>query len=139
MMKPEPFVRRVEDVKPVAWSDARGRLSFHTLVSGGITPSNGLTAGVTIVAPGGELAMHSHAQPEIYFAFEGAAVVTVEGIERTVSAGATVFIPGDALHGIRNPFKADFKMFYVFPADRFEEIEYKFVDKTPLSKGAGQG
>jgi quercetin dioxygenase-like cupin family protein len=128
--KPEPFVKRVEDVKPEAWSDARGRLSFHTLVSGDVTPSNGLTAGVTIVAPGGELAMHSHAPPEIYFAFEGAAIVTIEGIERTVAAGATVFIPGDALHAIRNPFNEDFKMFYVFPADSFSEIKYKFVDQT---------
>jgi quercetin dioxygenase-like cupin family protein len=127
MSKPEPFVKRIEDVKPVSWSDARGRLSFHTLVSGGITPSNGLTAGVTIVRPGGELAMHSHKPPEIYFGVEGAAIVTIEGVERTVSAGMTVFIPGDALHAIRNPFDADFKMFYVFPADSFSDIEYKFV------------
>jgi oxalate decarboxylase/phosphoglucose isomerase-like protein (cupin superfamily) len=139
MSKPEPFVKRLEDVKPEKWSDARGRLSFHTLVSGDVTPSKGLTAGVTIVPPGGELAMHSHAPPEIYFAFEGVAIVTIEGIERTVSVGATVFIPGNALHAIRNPFDADFKMFYVFPADRFDEIEYKFVERTPLPKGEGQG
>jgi oxalate decarboxylase/phosphoglucose isomerase-like protein (cupin superfamily) len=127
MAKSEPFFKHIDDVKPESWSDARGRLSFHTLVSGDVTPSEGLTAGVTIVPPGGALALHSHAPPEIYFAFEGAALVTVEGVERTVSAGMTVFIPGNALHAIRNPFEADFKMFYAFPADSFTDIEYKFV------------
>jgi len=54
--------------------------------------------------------------------------VTVDGVDRTVSAGAAVFIPGGALHTVRNPFKEVFKIFYVFPADRFDDIKYKFVD-----------
>ncbi|HEV3045004.1 MAG TPA: cupin domain-containing protein [Roseiarcus sp.] len=126
MSKSESFVKRVEDVKPEAWSDARGRLSFHTLVSADVTPSNGLVAGVCTIEPGGELAAHSHAQAEIYFALEGSAVVTIDGVERKVSADATVFIPGDALHSIRNPFDKAFKIFYVFPADRFDQIHYDF-------------
>jgi oxalate decarboxylase/phosphoglucose isomerase-like protein (cupin superfamily) len=135
MSKPESFVKRLEDVKPEAWSDARGRLSFHTLVSADLTPSNGLVAGVSTVPPGGALATHAHAQPEIYFALEGQAVVTIAGVERVVSAGATVFIPGDALHSIANPFDQAFRIFYVFPADRFDEIKYKFA--SPLLIGEG--
>ena len=127
MSKPQPFVTRLEDAPLESWSDARGRLSFHTLVSGGHTPSEGLVAGVAIVAPGGELAQHSHAQPEIYFALEGKAVVTIDGVAHDVAAGAAVFIPGDARHGIRNPFDETFRIFYVFPADRFDEIRYTFV------------
>ncbi len=127
MSKPEPFVKRVEDVKAETWSDARGRLSFHTLVSGDVTPSEGLTAGVSSLEPGGELAAHSHAPPEIYHVLEGSALVTIDGVEQEVSAGATVFIPGDALHSVRNPFDRPFKIFYVFPADRFDQIEYKFA------------
>jgi quercetin dioxygenase-like cupin family protein len=126
MSKPESFVTRAEDVKAEAWSDARGTLSFHTLVSGDLTPSHGLVAGVAIFAPGGGLALHSHQHPEIYFALEGAAIVTVEGVERTVSAGSVVFIPGAARHGIHNPFNAAFRIFYAFPADRFDEIVYRF-------------
>lgn len=127
MAKVEPFVARVEDVAPVAWSDERGRLSFHTLVSGEATPSAGLVAGVTIVAPGGMLALHSHAPPEIYYVLEGSAVVTIDGVARTIAPGAAVFIPGHARHAIHNPFDATFKIFYVFPADRFEQIRYDFV------------
>jgi quercetin dioxygenase-like cupin family protein len=126
MSKSESFVKRVEDVKPQAWSDARGRLSFHTLVSADVTPSNGLVAGVSTIEPAGELTTHSHAQPEVYFALEGSGIVTIDGVERKVSAGAAVFIPGDALHSIRNPFDKAFKIFYVFPADRFDEIRYDF-------------
>jgi quercetin dioxygenase-like cupin family protein len=133
----ESFVKRVEDVKPEAWSDARGRLTFHTLISGDLTPSEGLVAGVSIIEPGGELALHAHAPPEVYFALEGEALVTIDGLERRVAAGAAVFIPGDALHGVRNPFDRAFKIFYVFPANRFDEIEYRF--STPLPEGEGQG
>jgi quercetin dioxygenase-like cupin family protein len=127
MSKVEPFVTRIDDVPLESWSDERGRIAFHTLMSGDRTPSEGLVAGVAIVEPGGHLALHSHAPPEIYFALEGAALVTIEGVERTLSAGAAAFIPGNARHGIRNPFDRTFKIFYVFPADRFDEIEYKFV------------
>jgi quercetin dioxygenase-like cupin family protein len=127
MSRPKSFVKRVEDVKPESWSDARGRLSFHTLISGDLTPSEGLVAGVSTLEPGGELAMHSHAPPEVYYVLEGSALVTVDGVERKVSAGAAVFIPGDAPHGVRNPFDLTFKVFYVFPADRFDQIEYKFA------------
>jgi quercetin dioxygenase-like cupin family protein len=111
-----------------AWGDERGRIAFHTLISADRTPSEGLVAGVAIVEPGGELALHSHAPPEIYFALEGAAVVTIDEVERTLSAGAAAFIPGSARHGIRNPFDRTFKIFYVFPADRFDEIQYNFAE-----------
>jgi quercetin dioxygenase-like cupin family protein len=130
MAKLESFVRRAEDVKAEIWTDARGALSFHTLVSGDLTPSSGLVAGVSTLEPGCALALHSHEQPEVYFALEGSAVVTVDGVDQTVSAGAAVFIPGGALHTVRNPFERPFKIFYVFPADRFDEIHYKFVDES---------
>jgi quercetin dioxygenase-like cupin family protein len=126
----EPFVTRVEDVEPQAWNDARGRLSFHTLISGDTTPSNGLVAGVSLVEPGGELALHSHAPPEIYFVLEGVAIVTIDGVARTVSPGAAVFIPGGARHAIRNSFDQTFKILYVFPADRFDQIHYEFAGQT---------
>jgi mannose-6-phosphate isomerase-like protein (cupin superfamily) len=124
----EPFVSRVEDVELQSWNDRRGRLSFKTLVSGDTTPSDSLVAGISIVETGGALAPHSHAQAEIYFVLEGAGLVTVDDVEHKVSPGATLFIPGDARHSVRNPFDATFRFFYVFAADRFDEIRYKFVD-----------
>ena len=127
MSNVEPFVTRVEDVAAETWNDARGRLSFHTLISGEATPSNGLVAGVSIIEPGGALALHSHAEPEIYYVLEGAAAVSIDGVERIVAPGAAVFIPGYARHSIRNHFDKTFKILYVFPADRFDQIRYDFV------------
>jgi quercetin dioxygenase-like cupin family protein len=124
----EPFVSRVEDVELQSWNDRRGRLSFKTLVSGDTTPSDSLVAGISIVETGGALAPHSHTQAEIYFVLEGAGLVTVDDVEHKVSPGVTLFIPGDARHSVRNPFDATFRFFYVFAADRFDEIQYKFVE-----------
>jgi mannose-6-phosphate isomerase-like protein (cupin superfamily) len=126
----EAFVRRVEDVEPQSWNDRRGRLSFQTLVSGDTTPSDSLVAGISIVEAGGVLALHSHAQAEIYFVVEGAGLVTIDDVEHKVSSGATLFIPGDARHCVRNPFEATFRFFYVFAADRFDDIRYNFVDSA---------
>ena len=135
MAKLESFVKRAEDVKAEAWDDSRGRLAFHTLISGGLTPSNGLTAGLTIVEPGGSLATHSHTPPEIYYGLEGAGLVTVDGAERKISAGDALFIPGDALHGVRNPFEETFRFLYVFPVDGFADVEYKWVAAPSSSRG----
>lgn len=43
-----------------------------------------------------------------------------------VPAGCAAFIPGDAEHGIRNVAETVLKIFYVFPADRFSEVIYRF-------------
>ena len=129
MSNPEPFVTRAEDVETVVWDDPRGCLSFQTLISGETTPSNGLVAGVSTLEPGGAWALHSHAQPEVYFILEGTATVTIDGVDRTVTPGAAVFIPGHARHTVRNASDAPFKIFYVFPADRFDQIHYDFVDQ----------
>ena len=123
----ESFVASAENTAPEVWDDARGRLSFHTLISAGATPSNGLVAGVSAIEPGGGLARHRHAPPEIYYVLEGAATVTIDGVARVVSAGAAVFIPGNAWHSIDNNFEKPFRIFYVFPTDRFEDVEYVFA------------
>jgi quercetin dioxygenase-like cupin family protein len=121
------FVVSVGQVALDAWNDARGNVSFHTMVSAGATPSDGLTAGIAVIEPGGFLARHRHAPAEIYCVIEGAATVTIDGVARLAQAGAVVFIPGDAWHAISNDFEEPFRFFYVFPADRFEDVEYLFA------------
>jgi quercetin dioxygenase-like cupin family protein len=121
------FVMSATEVAPETWDDARGRIAFHTLVSGGATPSDGLVAGLAIVEPGGSLAKHRHEPAEIYHIVEGQGVVTIDGVRHAVSSGATVFIPGNAWHAIENGFQAPLRFFYVFPGDRFEDVEYVFA------------
>ena len=77
----------------------------------------------------GVLQPHRHDQAELYFVAEGAGVITIDGVESAVAAGNAVFIPGDALHGLRNEGAAVLKVFYVFPAASFSEIIYRFGDE----------
>ena len=106
---------------------ARGDASWVTFFSGEITPTEAMSAGLAELAPlGGRLAPHRHAQAEIYYVVEGSGIVTVAGVETPVSAGAAVFIPGGAEHGIRNEGEAVLRFFYVFPVDRFPDVAYRF-------------
>jgi mannose-6-phosphate isomerase-like protein (cupin superfamily) len=110
---------------------ARGTASWVTLFSGDVTPTRGMSAGVMeLPADGGTLEPHRHAQAEIYYIAEGSGLLSINGVEQSVSAGAAVFIPGNALHALRNVSGALLKVFYVFPADSFAEIIYHFPGQS---------
>src|SRR3954454_10306736 len=106
----------------------RGDAEWKTLISGGLTRSAGLTVGVARVPPGGSLRMHRHEQAGAYLVLEGTGVVTIGGTERPLREGIAVFIPGNALHGIRATGKSDLRFAYVFAADSFDDVEYVFGD-----------
>jgi quercetin dioxygenase-like cupin family protein len=126
-MKAQPLVCRADEQKRDGWDDpVKGRVGWRTLFSGDLTPTDKLTAGVAELEPGGWLGLHRHTPPEIYYILEGSGVVTLEGREQEVRGGAAVFIPGDAEHGIRNTGDGPLRFVYVFPADSFAEIEYRF-------------
>jgi oxalate decarboxylase/phosphoglucose isomerase-like protein (cupin superfamily) len=46
-----------------------------------------------------------------------------------VNAGSTVFIPGNAEHGIVNTGSGDLRWFYVFPTSAFGDVVYRFSEK----------
>lgn len=112
----------------------RGTVLWKTLISGGQTDSDALTAGVALVAPGGVLRAHRHAQAEIYIILDGTGVVAIDGDSRDVGPGVTVFIPGDAVHSIENRGTTELRFAYVLAADRFEDVQYRFES---TSGGAG--
>jgi quercetin dioxygenase-like cupin family protein len=126
-MTVQSLVIRADNQKRDGWDDpVKGRIGWRTLFSADTTPTNGLTAGVGEVEPEGWLGLHRHTPAEIYYILEGRGIVTLEGREIEVTAGAAVFIPGDAEHGIRNTGDGLLRFVYVFPADSFSEIEYRF-------------
>ena len=126
------------DVKPVfatasgrereRWDQpGRGSVSWFTLLSGDITPTDTFSAGIAEFEPGGgDLTPHRHTHPEIYHILEGSGTVTIDGVATDVRAGTTVFIPGDAEHGVRNGGDTVLRLFYVFAADRFSDVVYRF-------------
>jgi mannose-6-phosphate isomerase-like protein (cupin superfamily) len=106
-------------------------LSWKTLVSASKTNSHEITSGIARCAPStGHLCVHQHRQAEVYHIIQGNGVVTIDGVESAVETGSVVFIPGDAKHGIRNTDEArDLRWLYVFAADDFDEIHYRFPHK----------
>jgi mannose-6-phosphate isomerase-like protein (cupin superfamily) len=109
------------------WDDpVRGRLHWRTLFSQGLTPTAGMTCGVTELMPGDWLGLHRHAPPEVYYVFAGAGVLSLEGRQIAVKAGSAVFIPGMAEHGIRQTGSEVLRLFYAFPVDSFDSVEYLF-------------
>jgi mannose-6-phosphate isomerase-like protein (cupin superfamily) len=122
-----PFVLDEAQTPEDGWDDpVRGRLRWRTLFSQGLTPTAGMTCGVTELKPGDWLGLHRHAPAEIYYVFAGAGVLSLEGREIPVTAGSAVFIPGMAEHGIRQTGDEVLRLFYAFPVDSFDNVEYLF-------------
>lgn len=129
-MIPEPVVVQPDDRQWESWPEEqvpqRGEAQWKTLISAGVTRSEALTLGVARLPPGGVLHAHRHEQHEAYLVLDGAGVVTVDGASRPVGPGASVFIPGNAVHSVRSTGETDLRMAYVFAADAFEDVEYVF-------------
>ncbi|KAF3394426.1 Dimethlysulfonioproprionate lyase DddW [Penicillium rolfsii] len=116
---------------------ASGILTWHTLISQPTTPTSDLSAGIAVCPPRtGHLCAHRHAQAEIYHILEGQGEVTIDGVVSKVETGSTVFIPGDAEHGIVNTGTGDLRWFYVFPTGAFGDVVYRFDEggKKELAK-----
>jgi mannose-6-phosphate isomerase-like protein (cupin superfamily) len=123
----EPTVVDEAQIAPVGWDDpTHGRLRWRTLFSRGLTPTEAITCGVAELEPGDRLERHRHAPAEIYYIIAGEGVVFLAGREIAVRAGAAVFIPGMAEHGIRQTGVATLRFFYAFAVDSFDSVEYLF-------------
>jgi quercetin dioxygenase-like cupin family protein len=114
------------------WTDdVRGDVRFRTLIGDGSTPTGSMSAGVSELAPGGRLGRHRHAPAEVYHVLAGRGTVEVEGTDHEISAGATVFIPGNSWHAVRNPHTEPLRVFYVFAVDSFDEVDYDWELARP--------
>ena len=126
-MNGRALIIRTEEQTLDGWDDPlKGRVSWRTLFSGGTTATEALTAGVAELQPGDRLGLHRHTPPEIYYVLEGSGIVTLDGVEHEMAAGAAVFIPGDCEHGVRNDGASPLRLFYAFAVNSFGEVEYRF-------------
>ncbi|OBS25413.1 hypothetical protein FPOA_05946 [Fusarium poae] len=103
----------------------RGNATWHTIISAPGTISNSLTSGIATCPPNGALALHRHAQAEIYYILSGTGEVEVDGVRHSVSKDNLLWIPGDAEHGV---FCGDdeLRWLYIFPESSFDNIVYRF-------------
>jgi mannose-6-phosphate isomerase-like protein (cupin superfamily) len=122
-----------------------GTLTWKTLISKPETETDTFTVGIATCKPGvdisrpasskktlpGHLKLHRHTHAEIYHITAGRGIVTVDGKEHEVGKGSVVFIPGNAEHGIRCVGDEEVKWLYVFAADGFGDIGYRFDEDGP--------
>ena len=111
-------------------------LTWKTLTSASKTQTEGLSSGIAVCAPGNScLCVHQHVQTELYHILEGEGVVDIDDVHHPVEKGSVAHIPGNAKHGIRNTSLTNpLKWFFVFAADDFNDIKYRFVHDTDDEK-----
>jgi mannose-6-phosphate isomerase-like protein (cupin superfamily) len=123
----KPLIVKERDAPAGGWDDPnRGRLTWRTLLSKGVTASETFTCGIVDIGPGEWLEPHRHAQNEIYYIVSGSAVVTLGEDEKRTEAGDAVFIPGMLRHGFRHAGEGRLRLFYAFAVDSFDEVTYLF-------------
>ena len=54
----------------------------------------------------------------------------IDGLEYKVEAGSVVYIPGDSKHGIRNECEEDLTWLWVFAADGFGDVVYRWEEEA---------
>jgi quercetin dioxygenase-like cupin family protein len=118
------------DWEAMGEGEASEGVLFKTLISGGLTKSEALTAGVAKIPPGAALFRHRHRQAEIYLVLAGEGSVGVGEEVRSVRAGSAVFVPGGAVHSCENTGASELRLAYVLAADSFEEVQYVFEDQV---------
>ena len=106
---------------------ASQNLHWCHLVDQTLHDSKGLSMGHLKIPVGHSLAPHRHAQQEIYYILKGRAQLLCVGeTEKNLNPGDTVYIPQNALHGLKNIGNALFELLWIFPKDSWSEIDYSY-------------
>jgi quercetin dioxygenase-like cupin family protein len=103
------------------------RVRTRRLLSSDVTPTSGVSVGTFEMPPGSANDPHHHEPPEVYYVIEGSGEVLLDEEWKPLSKGDVVFIPGGITHGTRNLGNGPCKIFWAFPVDSYEGIEY-FMD-----------
>ena len=133
-----PVVVYERDRAVEGWDDpSLGRVAWWTLLSGDRTPTETMTVGIAEIGADAHAARpHRHAPPEVYHILAGEGVVTIDGVAHPVSAGATVFIPGNAWHATTNTGREPLRLLYVFAVDSFADVAYEFLPEAEVVEAA---
>ncbi|KAE9366668.1 RmlC-like cupin [Stipitochalara longipes BDJ] len=110
---------------------SRGECAWHTLFSQPNTATDSMCAGIAVCPPRtGRLCPHRHEQAEIYYIISGEGIISIDEEKHEVQAGCSIFIPGNAEHGIVNEGEEELRWFYVFPTAAFSDVVYRFSDEV---------
>ena len=120
------FVKNLKSVFNQEWqmTDKYPGVRWKFLIDADYTKSSGLSLGFAEIAPGGDLTLHYHSPSEIYVVTNGSGILNKSGELEKISKGDVVYIDGNAKHALKNNGKETLEFYWIFPTDRFLDIEY---------------
>jgi len=129
MFKNKPYVVHEDEREFESWSHkGYGAARWKTLLSADRTPTSGLVLGLAEIESGesGVFRSHHHDFAEAYYILSGEGVVKIADQDFVVKTGTTTFMPEGAEHAIVNTGPETLRLLYMFPADSFKQINYRF-------------
>ena len=120
------FVKNLASVSDQEWSSAEKYpgVRWKFLIDSDFDASSGLSLGFAEIVPGGNLTLHYHSPAEIYVVTNGTGILNKSGKLETIKKGDVVYIAQNAEHALKNDGKETLEFYWIFPTDRFSEVEY---------------
>ena len=120
------FVTNLERVSNQEWTstDKYPGVRWKFLIDKDFNGSTGLSLGYAEIAPGGNLTLHYHSPDEIYVITNGEGILNKSGDLEKIKEGDVVYIGRNEKHALKNDGKKILKFYWIFPTDRFSEVEY---------------
>ena len=120
------FVNNLKSVFNQEWTsaDKYPGLRWKLLIDKDLNGSTGLSLGYAEMAPGGDLTLHYHSPDEIYVITNGKGILNKSGKLETIKKGDVVYIGRNEKHALKNDGKETLTFSWIFPTDRFSEVEY---------------
>ena len=122
------FVKNLNSVSDQEWSTTEKYpgVRWKFLIDADFTESSGLSIGIAEIAPGGDLILHYHSPAEIYVVTDGTGMLNKSGKLEEIKKGDVVYISKNAKHALKNNGEETLKFYWIFPTDRFSEVEYLY-------------
>ena len=122
------FVQNLKSVSDQEWSTTKKYpgVRWKFLIDSDLTESSELSLGLAEIAPGGNLILHYHSPAEIYVITDGKGILNKSGKQEEIKKGDVVYIAKNIKHGLKNNGKETLKFYWIFPTDRFSEVEYLY-------------
>ena len=122
------FVKNLKSVSSQEWSTTEKYpgVRWKFLIDADFTKSVSLSLGFAEIAPGGDLILHYHSPAEIYVVTDGKGLLNKSGEQEEIKKGDVVFIGENEKHALKNIGKETLKFYWIFPTDRFSEVEYLY-------------
>ena len=120
------FVNNLERVSNQEWTstDKYPGVRWKFLIDKDFNGSTGLSLGYAEIVPGGDLTLHYHSPDEIYVITNGEGILNKSGDLEKIKKGDVVYIGRNEKHALKNDGKETLEFYWIFPTDRFSEVEY---------------